>query len=531
MKTFELSPGGLDGKPSLLEKIRSCREPVILNLEPRIYHIRLEHTERRGYHISNHTQQERDVFLPFEDLENLHIQGNGAELRCHGLILPLAFVKVKNVSVENLSIDYEYPLFYQFHVEAKEGDRTLCRPAPGTDLEIDRGRVRFEKDCEPACFCSYLENGQLIPGVKDIRFEYREVERTASGLLAFRDFSPAARVETWIAARPGERPAPGLFADRCRNFRIRNVTCYTAPGMGFLAQNSTDVELDHFRVMRRNDRFYSTRADATHFVNCNGRIDSHDGFYESMADDAINVHGIYLKVKCRSSVRTLSAQFMHEESWGLEWGVPGERVSFVDAMTMRPFHTAVLRDIAMESDEKTVRMEFDSIPELPEDTVLENLTRTPEVRFRGNTIRFNRARGALFTTPGKVICENNRFCCVQGAAILLNGDANYWYESGACRDVTIRNNVFDHCMSVCGQYCGGIISVWPVIRREEKDFHYHGRIHVCDNRFFGERGPLLYAKSASEVIFRHNFFNGRESESFQPTADQCRSECCLDTQG
>ena len=43
---------------------------------------------------------------------------------------------------------------------------------------------------------------------------------------------------------------------------------------------------------------------------------------------------------------------------------------------------------------------------------IENLTWTPEVYFAGNTIRNNRARGSLFSTPKKTIVEEQLFCCV-----------------------------------------------------------------------------------------------------------------------
>ena len=43
----------------------------------------------------------------------------------------------------------------------------------------------------------------------------------------------------------------------------------------------------------------STQADATHFSSCRGKIDSRNGLYEGMMDDAINVHGTYLKIKQR----------------------------------------------------------------------------------------------------------------------------------------------------------------------------------------------------------------------------------------
>ena len=71
---------------------------------------------------------------------------------------------------------------------------------------------------------------------------------------------------------------------------------------------------------------------------------------------------------------------------------------------------------------------------------IENLTWTPQVRFAGNTVRNNRARGALFSTPRRTVAEDNLFDHTSGTAILLCGDCNGWYETGACRDVLIRRN-------------------------------------------------------------------------------------------
>ena len=50
---------------------------------------------------------------------------------------------------------------------------------------------------------------------------------------------------------------------------------------------------------------------------------------------------------------------------------------------------------------------------------IENLTWTPEVLFAGNTIRNNRARGSLFSTPRKTVVENNLFDHTSGAAYLV----------------------------------------------------------------------------------------------------------------
>lgn len=58
--------------------------------------------------------------------------------------------------------------------------------------------------------------------------------------------------------------------------------------------------------------------------------------------------------------------------------------------------------------------------------------------------RANRARGILLTTPGKVVVHNNRFMTA-GTAILIEGDTDYWFESGAVCDMDIHDNLFENC--------------------------------------------------------------------------------------
>ena len=147
---------------------------------------------------------------------------------------------------------------------------------------------------------------------------------------------------------------------------------------------------------------------------------------------------------------------------------------------------------------------------------VENLTWTPTVIFSNNIVRNNRARGSLFSTPKKVVCANNLFDHTHGSAILLCGDCNGWFESGACKDVIIKNNKFVNALTANYQFTNAIISIYPEIPdllSQQK--YFHSGIIIENNTFDMFESPVLYAKSTNGLIFRNNTFTyNNEFESY-----------------
>jgi len=107
--------------------------------------------------------------------------------------------------------------------------------------------------------------------------------------------------------------------------------------MGLLAQLTENISLDGFDVSLRgkeDPRYFTTQADATHFSGCKGAIISVNGLYERMMDDAINIHGTYLKMIKRIDERTVLAKYMHSQAYGFDWGYASDSVQFVKSKTM-----------------------------------------------------------------------------------------------------------------------------------------------------------------------------------------------------
>jgi hypothetical protein len=135
---------------------------------------------------------------------------------------------------------------------------------------------------------------------------------------------------------------------------------------------------------------------------------------------------------------------------------------------------------------------------------LENLSWSPSVAISNCKFGSCRARGLLVSTPGEVVIDSNEFES-SGSAILIAGDANGWYESGAVTDVTISNNTFkDACMSSMYQFCEGIISVYPIIPAVDSLKPYHRNITIERNTFHAFDYPVLYAHSVDGIRFNQN---------------------------
>ena len=101
-------------------------------------------------------------------------------------------------------------------------------------------------------------------------------------------------------------------------------------------------------------------------------------------------------------------------------------------------------------------------------------------------------------------------------ALLIAGDANNWYETGAVKDITIRNNVFaDPCLTSMYQFSESIISIFPEIPDlVAGKVKYHSNIRIENNEFHPYDYPILYAKSVDGLIFNNNTLI--RSHRFQP---------------
>ena len=537
-KTYNLADFGIkpdtreNVAPLFAEALNTIRQEcgkykqIRVILPPGRYDFHPEGAAVREYYISNHDQTNpKYVGLPFEGFKNMVFDGREAELIFHGQMLPVSLLHAENCTLKNFRIDFENPHISQ--VKILENDTAAScityEVAPWVRYEIrDSSFFAQGKGWEhlPAWGIAFEENtGRVVYRTSDIRVGVKSVAEIAPRIIrSFQWKNPRLIPGTVVAMRSYRRPTPGIFITNSVNTNLTNIRIHYAEGMGVLAQVSENITLDGVSICLRgkeDPRYFTTQADATHFSGCKGRIVSKNGLYEGMMDDAINVHGTYLKVTGRIDDTTLTARYMHGQSYGFEWGRPGDPVQFVRSATMetagKQNRIAALKAIDKQDyhGAREFRITFENPldPEIGETGSfgIENLEWTPEVLFADNTIRNNRARGTLFSTPKPVIVENNLFDHTSGTAILLCGDCNGWYETGACREVTIRHNRFVNSLTNMFQFTNAIISIYPEIPDlQNQQAYFHSNITIEDNVFETFDNPIVYAKSVDGLTIRNN---------------------------
>lgn len=522
-------------------------EKVILRFPEGRYEFHEKGAAVREYYISNHDQTNpKKVGIALEDMKNLTLDGQGSEFVFHGRMLPVSLLRSENCLLKNFSIDFENPHIAQVKiVENDPQDGIVFEPAPWVDYRIAKDSI-FEAYGEGWTMRHSWgiafdgDTKHLVYNTSDIGCPTKGASEVAPRRIHAPGWKDARLVPgTVVAMRGWGRPTPGIFLSHDVNTTIENVKVHYAEGMGLLAQLCENITLEKFGVCLKGDadpRYFTTQADATHFSGCKGKIVSCNGLYEGMMDDAINVHGTYLKVVKRVDDRTLVGRYMHGQSWGFEWGCPGDEVQFIRSNTMELVgkQNKIISIRPYDKEQTEGAREFLITFQEPVDQVIneqsgfgiENLTWTPEVLFSGNVIRNNRARGSLFSTPRKTIVENNLFDHTSGAAILLCGDCNGWFETGACRHVIIRKNRFVNALTNLFQFTNAVISIYPEIpdlKGQQQYFHGgpEGGIVIEDNEFETFDAPILYAKSVDGLVFRNNTIKlNTEYKPFHPNRNR-----------
>ena len=511
------SPEG--GTDRTAEVMAAVRDGATLRFAKGEYHFRSPAKLR--YYISNHDNpQPHSVFLPVTNVTDLAILGDGAVFVFHGNGIGMTLMDTHRATVKGIAFDWARPPFSEAKVVKADEGGVVLKPDPVRfPMTVEKGRLIAvgEGWRNHVPLIEAFDGDTLVPvmginGMGKATALGDGTIRVERGRAKWRTSRPLRSGDITLI-RSGFRPSPGVSLCRAHDTLLEDCSIHGGDGMGLVAQRCENVTLrGSGKASDRTAGAFARKgsgcatalqADATHFSNCKGRIFVENCYFEATVDDAINVHSTSLRIESIPKPDTLVCRYMHRQSTGFEVFLPGERLRFIKAATLEPGTETVVADAKLVDPTHVTLTLAAPVPDgyAPGDAV-ENADWQPSVVFRNNIVSKICARAVLLTTPGKTVIEGNLFDRVSSQVIQLEGDASGWYESGACRDVSILGNVFKDCAFLRGE---GIIQIRPNLKdiKGQKE-RYHRNIVIERNRFETPVAPLLRACSVSNLVWRAN---------------------------
>lgn len=504
-----------DAMPAIRLALEECRKTGAseLVLPEGVLKIRPEHAYEKYQFISNNNESLKRIAFDLEGMKDFTVSGNNTELLFTGFISPFSIENGENVKIRGISIDYTRT-FYSEGIIEKCGKGYLD--------------IRFPEDynCNIINGCLYFTDNEGITynysNLLEFDTQKKEPAFHVWDFWLSKQTIPAERIDgnlirimrKDLTGTPGNtmvfgaaaRYNPAFFISDCSGVSIENVNIYHCGGMGVIGQRSRDIELANVNVVPApgSGRMISITADATHFVNCAGYIRMTGCTFRNQKDDATNIHGLYMAIDELPAPDKAVLKWRNSGQYGVDFLQPGMNVEIVDNNTVCTFCHATVKDVKRLNKLTTV-VTFDSpLPEgVRKDMVVAADEEYPDVLIKDCHMAANRARGLLLGSRGKIVIEDNYFH-IAGAAILFEGDGNYWFEQSGVRDVVIRNNVFENGNYGCPGWGAACIAVGTRIPDLDGPECYHRNILVENNTFRVFDPRILNLYSVDSLTFRNN---------------------------
>ncbi len=458
----------------------------------------------------NETPHLNAVPFYFNDISDLTVQGNDSVFIIDGKVTNVAVENCISITLENFEIRYANPDMHVLKVE---------KTTPfSVDFLID-GDSRY-----------YFKNNKLYFYGKDFNEAADKNAANARWIGLIREAAPnkVSRVLHPLAGalktvdlkngkirvyytntfrfKTGDqyyiydvrRQFAGIFINRSKNVALHNIKQRFNYSLALVFQDSENITVDSvsFAPETNSARKMASAADFIQVCMCRGKIAVTNSLFEGAGDDCLNVHGFHFGIKSVND-KKITVSFMHPQSHGYQPIHNGDEIAFIDPQTLLECRKATVVN-AKQLNEYEIELTLDSAESARAGDVIEDISACPDIYFAGNTVNRIITRGLLLTTRGEVIIENNHFISTSMSGILISDDAKSWYESGMCRSVDIRNNIFE--------YCGNA----PILIKPENNVHkgaVHKNISITNNTFKNYKDYCIRAKSTDTIQIKGNTYN------------------------
>ncbi|MBQ9229456.1 MAG: hypothetical protein IJ168_11600 [Eubacterium sp.] len=424
-------------------------------------------------------------------MNDITLDGGGAVFVIHGDLCALALLQCSRIRLKNFTVRYAAPSNVEFTVKAINNHSVTYQLSTAA-YELNSNRLTFfaESPFSQARYFSFTDNDMTdcwvchdgenvfrvwnesspLSHVKEInRLSERELQ------IQYAELPPVKEDAVYAVSPNHNRHTCGVFFGNCADIRCENITVNYLTGFGWLSQLCRELSFERLRFVPAPGYHVTSFADCLHICSCKGKVSVRDCTFTHSHDDAINIHGVFLRTKEIISEREAVFEFAHRQQGGYAPLFPGDRVKFYDRRNLAQIGTVyTVKSVKNNITAKTVAVVFDEpLPDLqPLLSVADNIDYHPEVEITDCVFRAIPTRGILCTTDKKAVICANTFSSVAMADIYISCDCNEWYESGPCENMQIFGNRFSKENAV----------VIEPICLEEPVKNVHKNILIYDNR-------------------------------------------------
>lgn len=489
----------------ILKAKGSSMAHVVVNFAPGVYNFYPDGALKKQFQISN-TNDVPDgmkaIALYVNNCRFVDIKARGAKIVLRGKMIETCVDHSENISIDGITYDYYRPTVSELTV-VNTGDHFAdLQIHPDSKYSIKDSLLTWQGEGwqhKPFWLWQVLDPQTGDLQRMDIAVDSIRYAETGTNLVrAHFKKNPGFKTGLIYQNRDVTRDCSGIFMQRSKNISLKNIHINFMHGMGVVSQFCQNIRMDHISVRPdpASGRTCAAWADILHFSGCRGKIEISNSYLSGANDDAINIHGTYLRVINTPKPQQVLVRFMHNQTYGFDAFTPGDSIAFIQAETLREYSNNMVVQVQKINDKDFLLTLKNPVPAHINPTdVIENTTWTPQIWIHQDTVARIPTRGILVTSRRKTVIENTVFLHPHMSGISIANDAASWYESGMVKDVTIRHNQFIQCGEPA-------IIICP--ENKQSDGPVHQNIVITDNNFDLQGTKVLSAKSTSGIIINNN---------------------------
>lgn len=464
-----------------------------------------------------------------EKVDGVTIDGNGARLVMTDLKHAIRLSNCRNLTVKNLTVDYDPLPFTQGVITSVSPDFRVV------EFTIDKGYPDLTAPYAVGRLHLFTADGREWK--REAADLYGKTEIIDARHGRFRSSKPEPAFAPGDRVALNQRKNGAFYLTGCGPVRFENITLHASPSLGFCNRFSEGGdELVNVKLARGPkpigadaERLLSTCADGLNYayirrgprlVNCD---------FSFMGDDSVNLHSVALPVAGALDDMTFDTlrPYKHEEFAKVIR--PGDKLRLLDPTDYSVVGEAVIKSFRPSprkyDREMLTKFYFNHGDGFKDWTAYEITLEPggtpvkaglffdiPAIGANGFEIRDSyfhdhRARALRIMASNGVI-ENNRFERIKHAAITVGAEYGYWREAGWVENIQIRNNkirdVGCNMMLQPESYANGAISVFARLENYSGTFKGNRNISITGN--FVETCPAagIFLFAADGVTLRDN---------------------------